>query len=348
MSTSGTVVFRLNRDQLITQALLKIGVLDPENVAAITTNQTTFAVQTLNMMVKGWEAEGLQLWERKYGVIFPQKGQLTYALGNPAPGGDHATLSTPLGTGFIRTTATTAIAAAGTSVTVAATDNSATPYATVGVPAIVMANGDNVGIQQSDGTMFWTTIANINVNTKVITLTTGPTVGSIVGAYITTYTTKLMRPLRILDGFTRQVQGNDVPHLLIPRENYNRFGMKTSPGTSIQTYYDVQENIGHLYVYPTTQDVTQLMFIEFQKPIEDFNSATDDFDFPQEWCEALVWNLALRLAGDYSIPDTKLKFVAAMAKAFFDRLDGWDQETGSVYIQPSQWAYYEGSGGVYK
>lgn len=346
MATSNSVVFRLTRDQIITQALLKLSVIDPENTSALTANQLTFAAQTLNMMVKGWEAEGLQLWERKYGVIFPQQGQSVYVLGSPGPGGDHSTLSTPLGTGFIRTTAVNTLGIGATSLTVAATDNSATPYATVGVPTITMAIGDNIGIQQSNGTMFWTTIANVNTGTKVVTLTAGPTVGAVVGAYITTYTTKLMRPLRILDGFTRQIQGNDVPHLLIPRENYNRFGVKTSPGTSIQTYYDVQENVGHLYVYPTTQDVTQQLFIEFQKPIDDFVNSTDDFDFPQEWCEALVWNLALRMAGDYTIPQEKLSFIASMATQFFKRLDGWDQEVGSVYLQPSQWAYNEGSGGV--
>jgi hypothetical protein len=344
MTTSNTVVFRLNRDAIITQALLKIGALDPENTGAITTNQTTNTANALNLMIKGWEAEGLQLWERKYGVIFPQKNQPVYVLGNPAPGGDHATLSTPLGSGFIRTTATTAIAAGATSVTVVATDNAATPFASVGVPTLTMTNSDFIGIQQTDGTMFWTTIANVNVNTKVVTLTLGPTIGSSVGAYITTYTTKLMRPLRILDGFTRQVQGNDIPHLLLPREQYNRFGMKTSPGTPIQTYYDQQENVGHLYVYPTAQDVTQQIFIEFQKPIEDFNNATDDFDLPQEWGECIVWNLAARLIPDYGCPEIRANQVIRYADMFMKRLDGWDQETGSIYIQPSQWAYYEGSG----
>lgn len=344
MATSGTVTFQLNRDQLITQAFLKLGVIDPENTSNLTANQISLAAQTLNMMVKGWEAEGLQLWERKYAAIFPQKNQPVYIFGNPGPAGDHATLSTPLGTGFIRTTSTTVLAAAGTSITVTATDNSGTPYATVGVPAITMANGDNIGIEQTDGTMFWTTISNVNTGTKVITLTAGPNVGAAVGTAVTTYTTKLMRPLRILDGFTRQPQGNDVPCLIIPRENYNRFGVKTSSGTSIQLYYDVQEDQGHLYIYPTTQDVSQIIFIEFQKPIEDFTNATDDFDLPQEWCEAIVWGLALRLAADYMVPETKLKFIGEMAMAFFKRLDGYDQEAASLFIQPSQWAYYEGSG----
>lgn len=348
MATSGTVTFRLNRDAIITQALLKIGALDPENTGAITANQTTNTANALNLMVKGWEAEGLQLWERKYGVIFPQKNQPVYLLGNPGPAGDHATLSTPLGSGFIRTTAVGPIAAAGTSVTVVATDNSATPYASVGVPAITMAIGDNIGIQQSDGTMFWTTIATVSTVTKVVTLTAGLTIGSVAGAYITTYTTKLMRPLRILDGFTRQVQGNDVPHLLLPREQYNRFGMKTSPGTPIQTYYDVQENVGHLYIYPTAQDVTQQIFIEFQKPIEDITNPTDDFDFPQEWGEAIVWNLAARLIPDYGCPEIRANQVIKYADVFFKRLDGWDQETGSIYIQPSQWAYMSTDGGSSK
>jgi hypothetical protein len=346
VATSNTVTFRLNRDQIIQQALIKVGALDPENPGTATTSQTTNTSYALNMMIKGWETEGLQLWERKYAAIFPQKSQPVYVLGSPGPGGDHATLSTPLGTGFIRTTTTSSVAVGATSITVTANSNSSTVYASVGMPAITMAINDNIGLQQTDGTMFWTTISNVVGTT--ITLTTGPTVGCASGAYVTTYTTKLMRPLRILDGFTRQVQGNDVPHLILPREQYNRFGMKTSAGTPIQQYYDVQENVGHLYFYPTCNDVTQIIFIEFQKPIDDFVNATDDFDMPQEWGEAIVYNLAMRLIPDYSVPKEKADAIKEMATYTFKRLDGWDQEVGSVYIQPSQWAYMGTDGGSYK
>ena len=334
MATSGVVIFRLTRDQLITQALIKVGAVDFENATPATTNQITYGAQAANMMLKGWEAEGLQLWERKYGVIFPQKNQPVYVLGSPGPAGDHACLSTPLGTGFIRTTLTTAIAVNGTSAILTATSNAGTSYSSVGVPTITMAASDNIGIQQTDGTMFWTTI-NGALAGNTATLTAGLTVGAAVGAYVTTYTTKLMRPLRILDGFTRQAAGNDIPHLLIPRENYNRFGSKLSAGTSIQTYYDVQENVGHLYVYPVPSDVTQQMFIEFQKPIEDFAATGDDFDLPQEWCEAIVFNLAWRMCGDYEVSKDKIAYLKEMAVYTFERLDGWDQETGSVFLQPS-------------
>jgi hypothetical protein len=344
MTTSGTVTFRTNRDQIIQSALRLCNAIDPENTAAITTSQITNAAEALNLMVKSWETTGLQLWERKYAAIFPQKGQEFYALGNPGPSGDHACLSTPLGTGFIDTTATNGVAASVTTLVVTATSNAGTVFATIGVPAITMASGDNIGIQQTDGTMFWTTI-NGALAGNTVTLTTGPTIGCSAGARVITYTTKLVKPLRLLDGFTRQSGGNDIPHLIISRELYNRFGMKSSQGTSIQLYYDVQENTGHLYVYPTTADVTQTLFIEFQKPIEDFNSASDDFDMPGEWGEALKYNLALRIAPEYSVPKEKYDMIKELASVTFGALDSWDQEAASVFIQPSQWSYMHDSGG---
>src|SRR2546428_184989 len=202
MATSGTVTFRSTRDAIIQGALRLCGAIDPESTASITTNQTTNAAEALNQMVKGWETNGLQLWERKYAAIFPQKGQEVYVLGSPGPAGDHATLSTPLGTGFIDTTTTATVAASATTITVAATSNSATIFATVGVPAISMATTNNIGLQQTDGTMFWTTI-NGAPSGLTVTLTTGPTVGCNSGARVVVYVTKLTRPLRTLDGFTR-------------------------------------------------------------------------------------------------------------------------------------------------
>lgn len=339
MATSGTVTYRINRDALITAALRLCAAIDPENTAGPTATQISGGSEALNLMIKGWEAEGLQLWERKYGVIFPQQGQEVYALGTPGPGGDHACLSTPLGTGFINTTLASDAASGATSLTLTATSNSGTVYATVGVPAITMAIGDHIGVELDDGTMFWTTISTVNTSTNVVTIPTGLTSAASAGGTVNTYTTKLIRPLRILDGFVRQTGTNDIPLMIIPRENYNRFGQKGSQGTSIQLYYDPQENTGHVYVYPTTQDVGQLIFIEFQKPIDDMTSSTDDYDMPQEWGEALKFNLALRLAPEYTVPKDKYAQIKELAMATYMRLDGWDQEAASVYIQPSQWAY---------
>lgn len=332
MATSGIVTFQVTRDDLINAALRLCSAIDPETASGVgSAAQIINGAQALNMMVKGWEAEGLQLWERKYGVVFFQKSQAVYVLGSPGPSGDHATLSTPLGTGYVKTTLTASAAAAATSIVVTSTSNTGT----VGTPAITIASTWFIGIQQTDGTLFWTTVSGAPAG-NTITLVSGLSVGANNGAVVWSYQTKLIKPLRLLDGFTRQSAGNDIPCRIISRDEYNRFGMKTSTGTPIQLYHDPQENTSHLYIYPTPQDVTQVVFIEFQKPIEDIASSADNADLPQEWLEAIKYNLAVRIAPEYSVPEKKYKQLKELAAATFQRLDGWDQEFASVYIQPNR------------
>jgi hypothetical protein len=217
----------------------------------------------------------------------------------------------------------------------------------VGVPAITIASGWYIGIEQTDGTRFWTTVSGSPSGTTC-TLTSGLSVGAAAGATVFSYQTKLIKPLRVLDGFTRQIEGNDVPHLMISREQYNRFGMKSSAGTSIQAYYDSQRDSGNYYVYPTTQDVSNLIYIEFQKPFDDMSGSTQNMDVPQEWIEAIKWGLAMRLAPEYGVPKEKLSFIKGMADQALALVDGWDQEPTSLLLQPDQWAYTPGYTGSNK
>lgn len=340
MATSGTVIFSVNRSELINAALRTAGVIDPE-VGTANASQLSFGGQALNLMLKSWEAYGLQLWQRRWAAIFPQLNQMVYILGSPGPAGDHACISTPLGTGFVSTNLSTAALSGATSITV----DSISTTGTAGVPSISILTTWNIGIKLTNGTRFWTTVNGAPSGTT-ITLTNGLTFAADDNASVICYKTKLMRPLRVLDGFTRQVGGNDVPHLLLSREQYNRFGMKSSSGTTIQTYYDPQALAGNFYVYPATLDVTQIIYIEFTKPIEDITGATDDFDMPQEWGETTKWGLALRMGFEYGTPKDKLSAIKTMADQTFALVDGYDQEPTSVLITPDAWAYapqYSGS-----
>jgi len=145
--------------------------------------------------------------------------------------------------------------------------------------------------------------------------------------------------LRILDAFYRQQGGNDVPIRLISREEYNRFGVKTSQGTPIQLFYDPQISTGIVEMYPQPTDVKGQIYIEFQKPIEDFVSSGDDFDLPQEWGEALIWNLSLRLAVPYRVPAEQWNRIVLMATSSLELVKSWDQEYSSVLFQPSEVMY---------
>lgn len=337
MASSGVATFRLNRDQIIAQALIKVGALDPENVSSVTTSQTTNTANVLNLMIKAWETKGLQLWERKYGVIFTNKGQGVYVLGNPGPSGDHSSLvSNLLGVGgFIKTTLSVA---GGPTTDTLLNLPTITNIGTPGIPDLSIANGFNIGIQLDSGVLKWLTVVGAPVGTTV-TLSGALGGTASVGNIVYSYQTKLMRPLRVLDALYRQIGGNDIPVRVISREEYNRFGLKTSQGTSIQAYYDPQVNSGTFSFYPVPADSVGQMYIEFQRPIDDFVNSTDDFDLPQEWGEAIVWNLAMRLIPDYRVPEMTANRIERLAEKFLKEVTDWDQEQASIYFQPNSWMY---------
>ena len=79
MATSGSVDFTVNRDELIRSAFEDIGVaiegedLQPEDIKV--------AHIALNMMIKSWQAYGLNLWIRREQSIPLVASQGTYTLG---------------------------------------------------------------------------------------------------------------------------------------------------------------------------------------------------------------------------------------------------------------------------
>jgi len=336
VASSGTVTYRATANTIINGALRILGAIDPENSASPSATQTSGGLEALNMLVKNWQTAGLQLWERKYGVIFPQKDQGVYVLGSPGPAGDHACLSTPLNGGFVQTTLSSAASSGATSISVTSTTGQ---LSTAGNTATSITNAYNIGVQLDSGATYWTTVSGAPSGTTV-TLAVALTGAAASGNYVFCYATKLFRPLRILDGFIRQAaQTNDIPARVLSRDEYNRFGKKSSSGSPIQLYYDPQANTGHLYVYPVPSQATQLIFIEFQKPIEDFSAASEDFDMPQEWADALKFNLARRLAPEYEVSQIKYNQIKDLADESYEAINNWDQEAASVYLQPAQWDY---------
>jgi hypothetical protein len=340
LAVSGTITYRPTASTIITDALTQVGGIDPESGLGASATQTATALRMLNALVKTWGTRGLQLWERRYGVVFPQNGQGLFVLGSPGPAGDHACLTTPLNGGFIQTTLSADAASGATTISVTSVTGQ---LDTVGNPAVSITNAYNIGIELDDGTLQWTTVSGAPSGTTV-TLAAALTDDAGEGNYVYCYQTKLIRPLRIVDAFVRQVAaGNDVPCRVMSREEYNRFGSKSSEGTPVQLYYDPQSNTGNLYIYPTFSSVQQLLFIQFEKPIDDFATTADDFDMPQEWAEALMWNLAWRLCPSYQTPKDTVKEIKELALFTYEQIDGWDQEVASMFLQPSTWPNMEGN-----
>lgn len=335
MTTTGTVIFTITRDQLITDALIECGVVDPESGSAPSAALITNAARRLNMMIKAWSAVGLQLWEKRYAAVFMQPNQGVYVLGSPGPAGDQACLSTPYGYGFVQTTGT----GSGSTITLGTITN----QGTAGIPAITIASGWNIGIQQTDNSFFWTTVNGAPVG-NLVTLTSAPTIGNVAGGIVYAYQNKMFRPMRITDGILRQVnsptaiasaQASDIPVMIIPREQWNRFGQKGSSGSAIQLTYDPQLNNGIIEVYPVPSTQPTILFLEVQKPIDDVTNSTDNFDVPQEWYEALMYGLALRMCTGNGVPQQKRVEIKDNAVTSYAFAAGFDQEQASVFIMPN-------------
>jgi hypothetical protein len=331
LATSGTVTFRSTRDELIKAALRLCEGIDGE-LNTPTSMQITTAAEALNLIIKQWEADGLQLFSRRWGVVFPQYAQGVFKFGTPGAAGDHASLSTPLGVGdYIKTTLTASMATSGTTASLTAK----TSASTSGITEVTAATTYNIGIELDTGYIHWTTI-NGALSGLNATLTTGVTSAATSGNTVYIYKTKLVRPLRILDAFMRNAAGSDNPVNIYSRDQFARFGYKPSLGTPNSVYYDPQSNSGYLYTYPQFSSVDSQLFIEFQSPIEDFAATGDDFDLPQEWGRALKYNLAVDIAPEYSVSDSKFKQLIALAQESHAVLKGWDQENNSMYLQPTR------------
>jgi hypothetical protein len=86
MATSGSTNYGLTRNDIIQEALELIGVLAAEEAPAASDVAT--ADRSLNMMVKGWQAKGVNLWRQTEGSLSATAGQASFTMGT---GGDYTT-----------------------------------------------------------------------------------------------------------------------------------------------------------------------------------------------------------------------------------------------------------------
>ena len=148
------------------------------------------------------------------------------------------------------------------------------------------------------------------------------------------------KPLKVIQGFYRNLQSTpyiDTPVLLVSKQEYNVLGSKFSTGTANTIFYDARKLNGLLYVYltPDTNSQTNLqMHLVAQMPINDINSATEVPDFPNEWMNCLVWNLADQLAMEYGVPMNARQEIAQRANLYKTQMVDWDVEASSTFFSP--------------
>lgn len=146
------------------------------------------------------------------------------------------------------------------------------------------------------------------------------------------------KPLRVVQAFLNNPTSNiDVPMVLLTRDEYNFLGNKTSEGEPIQFFYEPLLDYGILHLFPVPDTVTAddgyTVTLVYQRPYEDFDSAADTPDFPQEWYDALKFGLADRLSIEYGCSIEDRNSIKGAATQLKDDALSMGTEEGGFYFQ---------------
>ena len=265
----------------------------------------------LNMMLKSMQADGLKLWLRKKATVFLRDGVTSYALNST---GAHATYS------YTRTTVKVDAAAVATSIDVTSTTG--------------MTAGDFIGFELNDGTDYWTTIATVVDSDSITIGAPGLTSAADIGNFVYFYTTKMDRPLRILQAVLRDSDSHDTSVDIIAQQDYMDLSSKTEEGSITQVHYDPQTSAGVLYVWPSPESVTSTLELIVERTIEDMDNATDDFDVPQEWYEPILYGLAERAALFFHANEKITILLGQKADDYLRKVMNFDVENTSLFLSP--------------
>lgn len=314
MTTSGSVDFSANRNQIISQALgliTQAGSGLPLDDADL--SDASFA---LNAMVKHWETTAdVHVWTEAQATLFVQPGQYRYTVGSSTTT-DHCTES------FAETETTVEALTGATTITVDSITG--------------IASGDYIGVVLDDGTIQWTTV-NGAPSGSSITLTAALTDDVAAGNEVFAYTTKIVQPLKIFQNQARRwdyVNATETPIVPIARADYYNLPRKADRGTVTQIYYDRQLAAGYINLWMAPSDIINHVKFGWARPIQDFDTAADNPDLPQEWIQTLYFNLAVILSPKYDVPDSKFNRIQALAERFLQDMTGLDREMESVMFAP--------------
>ena len=184
---------------------------------------------------------------------------------------------------------------------------------------------------QADGMPLWA------ITSHTFTVTSGTASYNIgVGATLNT-----VAPLKVIQAL-RTVSGTSA----VPMNVYNRYdfnqlpNLSTVTGIPVNLYYQptlgtTSEPYGIVKLWPVPNDSTTTVTIHYQRPYQDMDSASNNFDFPSYWIQALIYNLAWVLSPEFGVPPTDRKILAQEAQYWKGEALSYGSEEGSVLFQPN-------------
>lgn len=304
MATSGNTSLSLTLNQLLEDAFdaLQVG----QEGETLNDNMYSRGKKALNRMLKAWQAQGIHLWTIEDGYLFLDKSVNEYPFS-----------SAKVTNTYYSTTLDAAEVSGQTVLSVASTAN--------------MANGQSIGIIDENNDIHWSTIASFVTN-DTVTINDALTTDSNSGAAVFYYTAGFNPVSRVLSVRRRDTSYNDVPVNFESKDYFDRLPNKTDTGTPVVAYYDRQETTGTMYVWPAASDASFVMPFTYERQIEIMSSATNTFDLPEYWYEAVIYNLARRLLVQYGASPGRAAEIKELAKDTLDLALSFDSTLYPVTV----------------
>ena len=310
--TVASSTYSPQRDTIIRRALRQCIAIESGETPG--SQEISDANDALNAMVAEWQATGLHIWKETEGVLFTQPNQIKYQFGGTNT--DQACTDA----NWVQTSVQSSVSVGATALPLTSASG--------------ISSGDNIGVMLQTNQLFWTTVNGApsgNTVTLTAPLPSAVSNGQVVVDYAPAY--KMTRPLRVVDARRYYLSSAiETPLTRQARLDYRDLPNKTTTGTITTYFYDPQLGAGYAWLWPAPPDSLSAMKFTYMQSIGDFLNASDTPDFPQEWLNALSWNLAEELAPEYGVGPQRMQVIAAKAQKSLGIVQGWDREPESVFL----------------
>lgn len=310
--TSGSTAFRMTTSDMIQEgfAICQMGI----EGESLTDEMYENGRRSLNLLLSGWQAQGIHLWTYEEGVLFPVGGKNSYTL-EQVRATNYYTL----------TTLTTAALAAATTVTL--------DSVTLNIGQEQTATIDEdwyIGFLLSTNEFQWTQVASVAGSD--VTIDDGLSEALDAGACVVFYRDQISSVERVLDvrrldqPFNTSGFQNETPIQFVAHQQFFNLPNKAAQGLASTAYYQRSLPEGVLWIWQTPRNALTWISFTYERKIDDFVNVDDCADVPKYWLEAMCYGLADKLKIKYRVPAQLSQEIAMAAQSTLSQALTFDDE----------------------
>ena len=328
MAVSGTVSTTVFNTRKVIDHAYRRCRIPPEGISS---EQISFALDTLYLILSMLANRGLQLWciESYLMPLYQAQGLITM------PNGVVDILNTNLRTiSAVNQNTNNSV----TSTTYTTAFPTETQVTTVGIEWSAASTG--YALETSSNGITWLTVAtedNPNATAKQVTWV------DIQGSIATFFFR-----VRATSGTLDQTQvilantPNEIPMARLNRDDYVNLPNKSFQGRPLQFWVDRLLNapVLNLWPVPSPQFVTAQVVVWVKRYIMDVGTMTQEIEIPQRWYDAVVYVLASRLAEETPTVDPQMiAILDQKAQRSLMEAENEERDDSPIYLTPNIGVY---------